>query len=165
MEFLYQIQADPLDFLCKKKYEYVSKINNTPLKYRRNNHTKKNDHIKIEKNLDKIIKSKDFSISLNEAVKKLKVSKGYLRYRFPLKAKIIINRHRYYRRKIYLPKPIQQKEMILFAVRDLKESGEYPSLRKVFSEKYGLKKSDYMSSELNDTWRCELRMAGFDFNN
>ena len=74
-----------------------------------------------------VTRQRDAKISYNEVLKRFNVSSGYLRYRFPLKTKIIIIRHKYYRRKMYVSKRLQQKKMIRNAVQELNELGIYPS--------------------------------------
>jgi AraC-like DNA-binding protein len=115
------------------------------------------DHESNEKKINQIIKEKDFKVSIAEIARRLKVSKGYLYYRFPDEVKIITSRHRYFRKKkgtSWLSVRIQKVKL---AVADLVNSAVYPSRRKVFQIKYGLKPTDYIAPEIIQAWRDEVK--------
>ena len=160
LEFAYKIRVNIIDLLCGE----VKNVQMPCEQFERNiseDYTKSRNHDEIETKLNKII-STNAPISFKETARLLEVSLGYLNYRFSQYKNTIVQNYKVFKKKEIDLRNKAMAKRVRAAVNLLNKSGIYPSQRKVFNEKYGLKSIDRLNKKLIEAWRKAVQELGYE---
>ena len=160
--FCYRLGLDPISFLSNQGNFEISGISiektdsmlqKAPPRIWRTQHQ---DHASILKELDLLVGTEDYCLSLEKVAENLKVGIGYLRYRFPKQSRKISARYKEGILRRAEETFDRKGQAISATVREFMERGEYPSKERVFRNAPGVSFPDGRNPKLAEIWKATL---------